>query len=264
MPAKPLIRVIVVDDEPLAREGVSALISQDSSVDVVQVCASGQTAVKAIVDLNPDIVFLDVQMPGMSGFDVIRTVGVDRMPFIIFTTAYDRYALDAFEAHALEYLLKPFSDERFHEALERGKSAVRDRRLAVLGGKLAGLLESVSDSADHDPVRGPAQRITVRGTGKTYFIQASDIDWIEGADYYANVHSAGRHHLVRETLSSLAARLDPRVFLRVHRSAIVNVQRVKEIRSAIGREAFAILHDGTKVRLARGARSRLEAMLDPR
>ena len=259
-----VISVIVVDDEPLAREGVKALLSREPGVEVVQVCASGQTAVKAIVDLDPDIVFLDVQMPGMSGFDVIRTVGADRMPFIIFTTAYDRYALDAFAAHAVEYLLKPFSDERFSEALSRGKSAVRDHHMAQLGEKLAGLLDQIGSVQLSDAAREPAQRITVRGTGKTYFVPVSEIDWIQGADYYANVHAGGRQHLVRESLASLAARLDKRTFIRVHRSAIVNVQRVREIRSAVNRESFVVLHDGTKVRLARGARARLEELLDPR
>ena len=258
------IGVVVVDDEKLAREGLRDLLAGYSDIDVVATCASGQAAVKSIVDLAPDIVFLDVQMPGMSGFDVIRTVGADAMPFVIFTTAFDRYALDAFEAHAVEYLLKPYSDERFAEAVERGKTAVRERRFAQLGERIAALLHDVGNNTKPGTGSTSVERITVRSAGRTYFVAIGDIDWIEGADYYASLHTAGRQHLVRETLASLAARLDPRTFLRVHRSAIVNVNRVKEIRTSPARESFAVLADGTRIRLARGARAKLEAILDPR
>ncbi len=252
------ITVVVVDDEPLAREGVRALLARDPDVRVLAVCSTGQSAIKAIVDLNPDLVFLDVQMPGTDGFDVIRAVGVDRMPFIIFTTAFDEYALDAFQAHALEYVLKPFSDERFAEALERAKRFVVERRFAEVGQRVASLLEQVAGA---DPKKHP-DRLIVRGTGKTYFISISDIEWIEGADYYASVRALGRNHLVRESLASLTARLDPAQFLRVHRSWIVNVSLVKEIRSPMRGEAHAVMQDGTRIRLARGSRARLTALLD--
>jgi len=255
------VRVIVIDDEPLAREGVRALLSSDPEVDVVDVCASGVSAVRKIVELSPDLVFLDIQMPGMNGFDVVRTIGAQDMPVVIFATAYDRYALDAFEAHAVEYLLKPFSDERFHEALSRGKLAVRERRMAELGEKLSALLQTVAGGGP--PANNPAapQRLAVRGARSTYFLAVEDIDWIEGADYYASVHSAGKTHLVRESLASLAERLGSQGFVRVHRSAIVNARRVKEIVSTPRRDQVAVLRDGTRIRLARGARARLEAQL---
>jgi two-component system LytT family response regulator len=249
---------MVVDDEPLAREGVRALLSADAAVEVVEVCASGVTAVKKIVDLSPDLVFLDVQMPGMNGFDVVSAVGAGNMPVVIFATAYDRYALEAFEAQAVEYLLKPFSDERFFEALARGKAAVRERRMAELGEKLAGLLDIVGRT----PVRAEVpQRLAVRGARSTYFVSVSDIDWIEGADYYASVHAGGKTHLVRESLTSLASRLAPHGFVRVHRSAIVNSLRVREILTTPRRDQVAVLGDGTRVRLARGARARLEVFI---
>ncbi len=254
------VTVIVVDDEPLAREGVRALLAEDPDIAVLQLCASGQSAIRAIVDLSPNIVFLDVQMPGMSGFEVIRTVGVDRMPFIIFTTAFDQYALDAFEAHALEYLLKPFSDERFTVALTRAKQFVRDKRLAELGQRLSSLL---ADEANPGRSRDFAERLTFRGTGRTYFVSVASIDWIEGAGYYANVHAEGKQHLLRESLTSLTSRLDPSQFIRVHRSAILNVRCVKEIRSSPNRDSIAVMADGTRVRLARGARGRLQSLLDP-
>ena len=255
------ITVVVVDDEPLAREGLSSLLSRDPDIEVLAVCASGQSAVRMIVDLAPDIVFLDVQMPGLDGFDVIRAVGVDRMPFIVFTTAFDRYALDAFQAHALEYLLKPFSDERFLDALTRAKQFVVDRRLAKVGEKVAGLLEEVGSAS---PGKRHADRLIVRGTGKTYFVEVDDIEWIEAADYYASVRARGKNHLVRESLASLADRLDPSRFLRVHRSWIVNTTRVAELRSSATGDSYAVMHDGTRVRLARGSKARLTALLGSR
>jgi two-component system LytT family response regulator len=258
------VRAIVIDDEPLAREGVRALLSSDPEVEVVDVCASGVSAVRKIVDLSPDLVFLDIQMPGMNGFDVIRAIGTEDMPVVIFATAYDRYALDAFEAHAVEYLLKPFSDERFHEALARGKLAVRERRMAELGEKLSALLQTMESGRPPANNAAAPQRLAVRGARSTYFVSVEDIDWIEGADYYASVHAAGKAHLVRESLASLAERLGPHGFVRVHRSAIVNARRVKQILSTPRRDQFAVLHDGTRVRLARGAKARLEAELGDR
>ena len=260
---KTRVKVLVVDDEPLAREGLRTLLLADPSVEVADVCATGASAVKKIVELTPDLVFLDVQMPGMSGFDVIKEVGVKDMPEVVFVTAYDRYALDAFEAQAVEYLLKPFSDERFEEALNRGKLAVRERRMAELGEKMAALLGSLGLADSSLTSQAGPERLAVRGPRSTYFIAVSDIDWIEGADYYSSVRALGKAHLVRETLASLSTRLAPRGFVRVHRSAIVNARRVKEIVSTPRREQVAVLLDGTRIRLARGARARLQAHLNP-
>lgn len=255
------VRVCVVDDERLAREGLAALLEADAEIEVVAICRSGAEAVAAIGKLRLDVVFLDVRMPGMDGFDVIRAVGVENMPLVIFTTAYDSYALDAFKAHAVEYLLKPFSDERLAEAVSRAKMSLKERQLARLGKNLLALLE-------HSPlqqVNKPAarlDRIIVRDGSNTTFIAVEDIDWIEGADYYAKVHAGGKRHLVRESLTSLASRLDSRLFFRAHRSAIVNVARVREIQTMFAHQSVAILTDGTKVRLARGKRSELEKLLE--
>ncbi|HVF40429.1 MAG TPA: LytTR family DNA-binding domain-containing protein [Gemmatimonadaceae bacterium] len=255
----------IVDDEPLAGEGLAALLSRDPEIEVIDVCDSGKNAVEAILDSSPDIVFLDVQMPGMNGFDVIREIGVANMPAVVFTTAYDKYALDAFEANAIEYLLKPFSDERLAEAVVRAKRSIRERKMAKLGENLVGLMDRIgSPDADKTSIAGSVARITIRTADKTYFIPTAEIDWIEGADYYASVHSRGKTHLLRETLTSLSNRLDGRAFMRVHKSAIVNVSRVKEIQSMFNREAVAVLIDGTKVRLARGKRAQLEALIEGR
>ncbi|MEP6509126.1 MAG: LytTR family DNA-binding domain-containing protein [Gemmatimonadales bacterium] len=259
------IRVCVVDDEPPARTGLTALLRADAELEVVGVCDSGGAAVESIERDRPDIVFLDVQMPEMNGFDVIRTVGASRMPLVVFTTAFDKYALDAFQAHAVDYLLKPFTDERFGAALMRAKTAVSERRLVRIGENIAALLEDI----DRTPGTGinhrnAAGRITVRSNGASIFIPVPDIDWVEGADYYSRIHVGTRNYLLRETLSSLEGRLDSRQFCRAHRSAIVNVDRVREIQPSFGREPIAVMRDGAKVKLSRGKRALLESLIDAR
>ena len=254
------VRACVVDDERLAREGLANLLAGDPEVEVVAVCASGRAAITAIRDLKPDVVFLDVRMPKMDGFAVIREIGVDAMPLIVFTTAFDSHAVEAFQSHAIEYLLKPFSDERFDIALRRVKKALNEEKLADVGKNLLGMLETRSMSANTDA--GGADRILVRDRGKTTLIRVGDIDWIEGADYYAKIHVAGRRHMIRESLTSLAARLGSTKFFHAHRSAIVNIDRIREIQSSFGHESVLLLSDGTKVRLARGRRAMLEKLLE--
>lgn len=260
------IRVCVVDDEPPARTGLTTLLKADTDVEVVGVCDSGETAVESIERDRPDVVFLDVQMPEVNGFDVIRIVGASRMPVVVFTTAFDQYALDAFKAHAVDYLLKPFTDERFAAALTRAKAAVQESRLARIGENIAALL----DDLDRAPGKtgatqgSAAGRITVRSNGASIFIPVPDIDWIEGADYYSRIHVGTRNYLIRETLSSLECRLDPRKFCRAHRSAIVNVDSVREIQPSFGREPIAVMRDGVKVKLARGKRAVLESLIEAR
>lgn len=246
------LTAIVVDDEPLARDGLAALLDE-IGVRVAEKCATGQGAIDAIARHRPDVVFLDIEMPGISGLDVIRHVGIDDMPFVVFTTAYEKYAVDAFSAHAIEYLLKPFSETQLREAVSRARAAVSEHRLADLGRKLMAAVPDLAASA--------GLRIAVRNAGSVTFVPASDVDWVEGADYYAKLHVAGKTHLLRETLSSLEQRLSPLHFLRVHRSAIVNVDRVREIRSVNDGDTVAVLNDGTRVPLSRGNRARLEALL---
>jgi two-component system LytT family response regulator len=254
------VRACVVDDERLAREGLANLLAGDPEVEVVAVCASGRAAITAIRDLKPDVVFLDVRMPKVDGFAVIREIGVDAMPLIVFTTAFDSHAVEAFESHAIEYLLKPFSDERFETALRRVKKALNEEKLADVGKNLLGMLETRSKNASTDA--GGTDRILVRDRGKTTLIRVGDIDWIEGADYYAKIHVAGRRHMIRESLTSLAARLGSTKFFHAHRSAIVNIDRIREIQTSFGHESVLLLSDGTKVRLARGKRAMLEKLLE--
>jgi two-component system LytT family response regulator len=255
-PAPDPIRVVVVDDELLALNGLLDLLRRDPELEVLKGCNEGRTAVKVIAEESPDLVLLDVQMPGMDGFTVLRELGADTLPIVVFVTAYDRYALQAFDACAIDYLLKPFSDERFGEAMRRAKRAVRERAFAGMGRRVAALLRTYDTTAN--PVKVPPRRIAVRVGARVHFIAVSDIDWIEGADYCAKIYG----HLIRESRTSLAARLDAGVFFRAHRSAIINTHRVKEIHGSMHGEAVAVLLDGTKVRIARGRRATLEELLE--
>ena len=231
------IRAVVADDEPLARAGMRALLEDDPELVVVAECANGHAAVAALREHEPDLVLLDVQMPGLDGFGVVQEIGADRMPVVIFATAFDQYALRAFEARALDYLLKPFTDERFRDVLGRAKEQVRQRRLGALRAQPA----------------APA-RLEVRLGNRVAFVRIDDVDWVEAADYYARLHVGAASHLVRETMQELEARLDARRFVRVHRSAIVNVDRVRELRTIAAGRHEVVLRDGTRLPLSRSRR----------
>lgn len=274
------IRVLIVDDEPLARQTVRVLLREDPDVEVVGECANGRQAVEALQAQPVDLVFLDVQMPGMTGLEVIEAIGPAQMPVIIFTTAYDHYALRAFEVHALDYLLKPFDDDRFEAALGRAKAQVRQRTISELSQRLFSLLEDPAPSrprpegrpADTRPMDSRAAdsrspegryltRIMIKGTGPIVFLKVDEIDWIEAADYYAELHVGGKTHLLRESLKSLEERLDPDLFMRIHRSTIVNLDRVQRLQPDARGDYEVVLRDGTAVRLGRGRKEELQARL---
>jgi two-component system LytT family response regulator len=260
------IRTLVVDDESLARERVLSLLQQEADVEVVGECSDGGQAVTAIQEQSPDLVFLDVQMPGCDGFEVLKNISPDRMPTVVFITAYDEYALRAFEVHALDYLLKPFDDERFHAAIARSKRAIRDDEVGQLSQRLLGLLETRSRGefpARGTPAAGQAYltRLVVKNAGRVIFVRVDEIDWIEAADYYVRLHVARKSHLLRETMSALDDQLDPTRFFRVHRSAIVNLDRLVEIQPYFHGEHVLVLQDGSKLKLSRSRKEKLEAVL---
>lgn len=246
--ASPL-KVLVVDDEPLAREGIAALLAKDPQVEVVGQ-ATGVDAVALIVRLRPDILFLDIQMPEVDGFALLDRIGADAVPAIVFVTAFDRYALRAFEVHALDYLLKPFTDARFASALERAKEQVRSRQRGVLDARIAELLRERQQ---------PNTRFLVPARDKTVVVDAADVDWIEAADYYICLHCGGTSHLLRDTMDEIERRLDPQQFFRVHRSAIVNLARVREIHPLFRGDCELKLDGGVTVRLSRNRRREFEA-----
>jgi len=257
----PPLRVVVVDDEPLARTGMRDLLARDPELEVVAQCADGREAVRAIGALRPDLVLLDVQMPEMDGFEVLREIGAERMPLVVFVTAYDRFALRAFDVAAVDYLLKPFDDERFQRAVDRAKHAVRNAEVGELGRRLAGLLERGGAEPPPEAPATYASRLMVKNTGRTVFVRVEEVDWIEADDYYAKLHVGEKTHLLRESMGSLESRLDPLRFFRVHRSAIVNLDRVREVQFLFRGEHVVILHDGTRLKLTRSRLEKLEATL---
>jgi len=249
------IRILVVDDEAPARQRLTDLLEKDTQVASVLEAANGKTAVEIIERQALDLVFLDVQMPELDGLQVIETVGLAAMPLTIFVTAYDQHAIRAFEANALDYLLKPFSDERFEAALGRAKLRHDERSLREFGNGVLRML-----AARPQPGRY-LDRLVVKGSGTTRFIRVADIDWIEGAGVYANLHLAGKELLYRCGLHELAGRLDPMRFVRVHRSAIVNVDSILELQPISHGEFELVLRDGHRSRLSRTYRTQLEKRL---
>jgi two-component system LytT family response regulator len=251
--AEPL-RVILVDDEPLARDSIAVLLEDDSEVRVVGE-ATGSEAAAMIARTRPDIMFLDIQMPEVDGFALLDQVGANAVAAIVFVTAYDRYALRAFEVHALDYLLKPFDDRRFALALARAKERARSHRRGEVDARITELL------AERIAARA---RFLVPVRDKTIVIEANQIDWIEAADYYVSLHvttsSGPASHLLRQTMEELETQLDPRQFFRVHRSAIVNVDRVREIHPLFRGDCALVLADGRQLKLSRSRRKDFEAL----
>jgi two-component system LytT family response regulator len=246
------MRVVIVDDEPVARRGLRNLLLAHRDVVVIGEARNGGEAVRALSTLAPDLVLLDIQMPGGDAFDVLRRVA-SPLPAVIFVTAYDAYAVRAFDTHALDYLVKPVREDRFREAIERARHRMRSAAALDQADRLARLL-AAGETPLLDSTALPAQRLVVPNAGGELILDTADILWIEADDYYAAVHAHGRRHLVRESLDSLERRLDPRRFVRVHRSAIVNLTCVREVRRTT-RRAAVVLADGTAVPLSRRRRT---------
>jgi two-component system LytT family response regulator len=224
-------------------------------MEILAQCRDGEEAVTAIVDHEPDLVFLDVQMPQMNGFEVIEAVGGDRMPLVIFVTAYDQHALRAFQVRALDYLLKPFDRERFSEALERARRQVEREETGDLGRRLLALVKDLR----RDQPR--AERLVVKSGGRLFFLRADEIDWVEAAGNYVRLHVGTTSHLLRETMNAIEGRLDPEKFFRIHRSRIVNMERIQELQPWLNGEYAVLLRTGTRLTLSRGYREKLQERL---
>ena len=249
------IRTLVVDDEPMARERVLSLLQHEDDVEVVGECSDGTQALAAIQHYAPDLVFLDVQMPGIDGFGVIEGIGADKMPTVIFVTAYDEYALRAFEVHALDYLLKPFGRDRFRETLQHVRASLERRRAGDLGRRLLALVNDIK------PAPAKLDRLVVKSGGRVFFLRTDELDWIEAAGNYVRLHLGEESHLFRETMNRMETRLDSRRFARIHRSRIVNTERIKELQPWFNGEYVVILRNGTRLPLSRGYRDRLQEQL---
>ena len=239
------IRTLIVDDEPLARRMVSRLLKNDPQVEVLGECGDGESAVSRILHDNPDLVFLDVQMPEMDGFEVVRQVGAGKMPTTIFVTAYDQYALRAFDANAADYLLKPVGPERFARALARARERIAQSPNRDAAVRLARLLDQMTVRNEY------AERLPVTENGRILFVKAREIDWVEAHGNYARLHAGARQFEIRETLSSLEGKLNPHDFLRIHRSTLVNVHRIKEVHPWFHGYHVVLLENGQELRLSR-------------
>jgi two-component system LytT family response regulator len=246
---------MVIDDEPVARERIVTLLQQEQDIELIGECTDGQQAVNAIQAQSPDLVFLDVQMPACDGFKVIQQVGADRMPAVVFVTAYDEYALRAFEVHAIDYLLKPFGRDRFQETLKHAREHLERRRAGDLGRRLLALVH------DLKPEPQKTDRIVVKSGGRVFFLRTDQIDWIEASGNYVRLHLSEESHLFRETMNNMEARLDTRRFVRIHRSRIVNTDRIKELQPWFNGEYVVVLQNGTRLTLSRGYREKLQQRL---
>jgi two-component system LytT family response regulator len=258
------IRTIIVDDEPTARRGIRLLLERDGGVEIVGEASGGAEAVERILREKPELAFLDVQMPGCDGFEALAKLDAAATPAVIFVTAYDEHALRAFDVNAVDYLLKPYDDARFAAALLRGKDEVRRRQADTVNSRLTQLLDYLQQSGERavPPRDEPAgDRILLKSSGEIFFLKADEIDWIEAEGDYMKFHVAGRAHLMRETMARLEARLDPKRFIRIHRSTIVNIDRLRKLSPSFAGEYAVILHDGTKLKLSRGYHERIASLL---
>ena len=249
------IQALIVDDEPLARERLRKLLKDESEIEVIGECADGREAVATIQQQRPDLVFLDVQMPELDGFGVLKEIQGERMPAVIFVTAHDKFALRAFEVHAVDYLLKPFDRERFQTALRRALDQIKHHQTGELSQRLTALLAEVKPAAKH------LERLPIKSSGKVIFLKTDEIDWIEAADNYVSLHVGAEAHLHRETMSALAEQLAPQKFLRISRSTIVNVERIKELQPLFHGEYVVILRNGAKLTLSRNYRDALHQLM---
>lgn len=255
------IRALIVDDEPLARDCVRLALGREADVEVVGECGDGRAAVSAIRQRSPDLVFLDVQMPGLDGFGVVEAIGPARMPAVVFVTAYDAHAIRAFQVHATDYLLKPFDDVRFGEAVAHARRRMREARESAMGRRLTALLDDVRSAKEPPPSRQPyATRVLVRQGERLEFLPLDTVDWIETAGNYVRLHAGTRAEVVRTTLAGLLEQLDPAVFVRIHRSVVVNVTRVRAVHPWYGGDYTATLTDGRELRVSRHYR---DALLRP-
>jgi two-component system LytT family response regulator len=246
------IRALIVDDEPLAREWVRSAVAEDPELEVLGECGDGFEAAEAIRRLKPDLVFLDVQMPGLDGFGVLEALTPEEIPAVVFVTAFDQYAVRAFEAQAVDYLMKPFSKERVEEAVRRVRELVKGRSLEDFRESIARLVEKIRRD------RSFPEWVLLKAEGKNVFVKVRDIDWIESSRNNVRIHVGPTIYLLHETTSAIASRLDPKKFLRIHRSSIVNIERIKELHPWFNGDYAVVLRDGTQLTLSSSYRDRLK------
>ncbi len=249
------IRAVIVDDEELGRDRIHSLLDQQTDITVVAVCADGVSALETIDREQPDLVFLDIQMPGMNGFEVAENIDPAWMPAIVFVTAHDAYAIRAFEIHALDFLLKPFDQTRFEKALERARTHIVRKKGQTIDSSLVSFLEELREERKYP------ERLIVKSSGRVFFVRTEEIDWVEASGNYVKIHTKGDAHLLRESMKNMEAKLDPKTFVRIHRSAIVNIDRIKELEPWFHGEYIVIMRDGTRLTASRVFSERLSSLI---
>jgi two-component system LytT family response regulator len=249
------IRVVVVDDEELARDRLESLLSQHPDIEVVGTCGDGASAIETIERTQPDLVFLDVQMPGMDGFEVVENLDVERLPAVVFVTAHDAHALRAFEVHALDFLLKPFDESRFVKTLDRARLQLAKQDGSAINTHLMSLIEELRSDKKYP------ERLIVKSGGRVFFVRSDEIDWVEASGNYVKLHTRNEAYLLRESMKNMEAKLDPKTFVRIHRSAIVNIDSIKELEPWFHGEYIVIMRDGTRLTASRVFSDRLSALM---
>ena len=259
------ITTLIVDDEPLARRNIRLLLNDDREIEIVGEAANGREALALIKKHSPELIFLDIQMPELDGFGVLESIEAERLPAIVFVTAFDQYALKAFEFHALDYLLKPFDDARFEKALRQAKLQVGQRELKDLSQRLVALLAAHGSREGNtaEPTHQPQylSRLLIKSAGRVFFLKTDEIDYVQAEDYYVKLNVGRKGHLLRETMNEMEAKLDPAKFLRIHRSTIVNIERIRELQQHFNGEYIVVLHDGSEHKLSRSRREQLQTLL---
>ena len=261
------IKVVIVDDEPLARRGLVLRLGQIDGVEIVAECSNGREALQAVVEHQPDLLLLDIQMPGMSGFDVVKNLQQDQMPLVIFVTAFDQYAIDAFRVHAVDYLLKPIDEDRLAEAISRARRHLAARSEITDKQRLLELVISITGKSEtsvaqllkeHEGVKAYPDKLAIKDGGETTLVPMQDIDWVDAAGDYMCVHANGATHVMRVTMKELEEQLDPASFQRVHRSTIVNLDRVVKVCSHMNGEFYLALNNGASVKMSRSYKDKVK------
>lgn len=254
MSEKKPVQVLIVDDEPLACRRIRRMLQGDPEVEVTAMCTTGSQVEKAIEEHSPDLVFLDIQMPGMDGLTALKSIPPEKLPHVIFVTAYDQYALQAFEVHALDYLLKPFDRARFDAAVKRAKLLISQERSTGMNEGIVSLLRNLKERREY------VRRLVIKENGRIFFVKPDEIDWIEAQGKYVYLHTGKESHLMRESISTLEVDLDPKQFIRIHRSTIVNLERIQELQPWFHGEYRVVLRNGIQLMLSRSYRDRLQEL----
>ena len=245
------IKTLIVDDEPIARDRVRRMLRDESDIEIVGECGNGTEAVAFINENAPDLIFLDIQMPEMTGFEALRSIAAEKVPAVIFVTAYDQYAIQAFDVHALDYLLKPFNRERFGRAVARAREQLEKSQGGKIDERLASLIADLKGGKKY------LERLVVKSVGRVFFLRTDEVNWIEAAGNYAKLHVGRESHLIRETMNGLEAKLNPDKFLRIHRSTLVNIDCIKELHPLFSGDYTVMLKNGVELTLSRNYRDRL-------